>query len=112
MAEEQLRTDMSLVRYSQHDNRLVLKRRHNNSVVLYDPSSQQLVIRDEPIPEIVSENCPYCHKPLRPNDSTSSTNRHDAPVETGFMTPDYFALLDSKYEASWVICVFNEANQR
>ncbi|KAI9739790.1 MAG: putative serine/threonine-protein kinase iks1 [Cirrosporium novae-zelandiae] len=92
MADEEHHRSMSIVRYSPSE--IVL--RHNDSIVLYDPSSRQLVLRNHArTQDLELADCPYCHRPMRP-ESSERTRTHQAPTSDthgGFVNPEYFRLL-------------------
>ena len=71
-------------------------RRHNDQVVVYDPQSKQLVLRNASSPgNLDLTECPYCHRPLRDEDRSRSTE-HGGPslgASAGFISPEYFRML-------------------
>lgn len=70
---------------------------------MFDPESKQLVSRNVPSEQIAFSECPYCHRPLREHDDTSTRRRNNSMPVTAtanFASPEYFRMLQSSQSAS------------
>ena len=74
--------------------------RHNDSIVLYDPESKRFGVASHR--GLGLSECPYCHQSLRGEDNTRSQDRasHISPSTTGFVSPEYFRMLQDSLPAS------------
>ena len=82
------------------DYSLIIYSRHNDSIVLYDPESKRFGVASHS--GLDHSECPYCHQPLRGNDSARSQD-HSNPITTsnpGFVSPEYFRMLQDSLPAS------------
>ena len=94
MDEHERQRQLSLIPYPSERREIVL--RHGNSVVVFDPQAQELSLRDTSHEDPIEyTNCPYCHKPLRDDQSTYHTTEdtHSASPDRGFVNPNYFRML-------------------
>lgn len=69
-------------------------------MVVYDRASQQLQLQDanQSDEELhLPRLCPYCHRPFQDDNESDLGDEHGgrAPTATGYVDPNYFAMLDS-----------------
>ncbi|KAI7087172.1 kinase-like protein [Hortaea werneckii] len=95
---------MSLIPYPNANQEIVLRR--GDLEVIFDNSSQQLQVRNASEQAIELTECPYCHRPYREEEPTSSNNdaghasTRPFHPERPFVDPDYFGMLAASQRAS------------
>ncbi|KAI9885000.1 MAG: hypothetical protein M1823_003202 [Watsoniomyces obsoletus] len=101
--------ELSLVPYTTREsNEIFLS--HNNAVVVYDPRSKQLMLRDTSTSStaMALTKCPTCQRPFGGGDmhensglpSPSAGVSADDVVESGFVNPRYFRMLQDITDGS------------
>ncbi|KAI9931102.1 hypothetical protein ASPWEDRAFT_146001 [Aspergillus wentii DTO 134E9] len=86
---------MSIIPYGSSNLDVVL--RHNDSVVVFDRDSQQLVLRNTTHDDggLELADCPYCHRPIR-DDNSGRDSHHPGPgAQPEFINPNYFRMLNN-----------------